>query len=172
MILRKVEANIDSLGLSIGDVVTITLLNVIGKPVSFIEDGKLISCNKQITIDNKILSLELWENDNSNSTTYYQLTVNDINYNFTVPKGTGTHDLMSLFQTICTDEVYYIFNGQISFETQFIEKIKKYFDGEEPYFTKNQKEVFEQFIYFADNVYGTDRTIDKIEMLNIYLGSL
>lgn len=170
--MRKVETEIVNLGLENGSVVHLSLLDIIGRPLSFVEDGKLIKYDDDITIDSDTLSFELWENENSNSISYYQLTINEINYKFTVPKGSGTHELMSLFTLSCNDEISYILRGQTYFNEDFIKKIKTYLNGEEPYFSKNQQNVFDQFVYFGNEIHGTDRTIDSAEALNKYLGSI
>jgi hypothetical protein len=170
--LRTVQTDISNLALNLGDTVTLKLLDILGRDFTFMQDGKLIKYDETITIDKEVLSFELWENENSNSKTYYQLTINKINYKFTVPKGNGVHELMSLFSIACNDDVSYTVHGKTIFEDDFIEKIKRYFNQYEPYFTANQKRAFDQFVFFANNVHDTDTTIDNAEALNKYLGSL
>ncbi len=170
--MRTVQTAISNLGLVQSNVIKLKLLDLIGREFSFVEDGKLIKYNQDITIDSDILELELWENENSKSKTFYQLTINNINYNFTVPKGDGVHDLMALFQLGNNDEVSYILRDVLYFEEDFIEKIKLFFNKKEPNFTENQQRAFNQFVYYADEVYGSNRKFDFIEKLDQYLGSL
>lgn len=170
--MRSVQTNIKNLGLKTGDKVQLKLLDLIGRPTSHLQDGAIISYDEDIALSSEIFSLELWENENSKSKTYYQLTIKGINYNFTVPKGEGIHDLMALFQLGSNDEVSYVLRDVTYFEEDFIEKIQRYFNQKEPNFTKNQQRAFNQFIYYADFVHGTDLKIDLMEKLDMFLGGI
>ena len=172
--MRIVNANISKLGLKIDDTIKVQLLNTIGKPHMTL-DG--YSLDEDIVIANDTLELSLMENDNIDSISFYKITIpSGFEFTFTVPisptSDNPKHDLISLLSIGCFDEIIDIENQSKLLNPNFLEKLNLYFTGENPYFTDNEKSLIELYEYYADNIKGTESTIDIVQMMDEYLATI
>mgnify|MGYP000087122582 CR=1 FL=1 len=120
------------------------------------------------------LEIELFENDKLPITSYYELNVKGVKFRFQLNSSEDNlvHELISLIQLGSNDGIAYIHNDELVFENDFIKKIELRLTNQEPYFTENQERVFNFFVFYADYVHGTERTIDLIKKLDKRLGSI
>lgn len=172
--MRKIIADAKAFGLSNDQTVNIKLLDRIGQPLSTTYKNQLISFNKTITITDGILEVELYENDLIPVNSFYEIEITGVKFRFQLNQDTDNlaHDLTSLLQLGSNDGVAYLNNDKLVFEDDFIKKVELKLTNQEPYFTENQERVFNFFVFYADYVYGTERTIDLEKELDEYLGSL
>lgn len=172
--MRKIFTDANAFGLSNGDIITITLLNKVGQELTTTYKNQLISYKKSIEIINNKLEVELYENDILPNDSYYEIVIKDIKFKFKICSNNQNtpHELTSLLQLGNNDEIAYISNDELIFENDFIKKIELKLVGEEPYFTENQERAFIFLIFYADNVYGKNLTIDIIKKIDIHLGSI
>lgn len=70
------------------------------------------------------------------------------------------------------DGIAHLHNDELVFEDDFIKKIELKLTNQEPYFTENQERAFNFLIFYADNVYGKNLTIDIIKKIDIHLGGI
>jgi hypothetical protein len=172
--VRTVSANISKLGLNIGDTIKVQLLNSIGKP-ALSSDGYFY--DKDISIDSDILSLTLKENDTIHTKTFYKITTQaGFEFSFEILtsllEDNPTHDLISLLYIGCFENIVYIKNNEKLLSDSFLQKLESYFTGENPHFTNAEKSLIDLYEYYADEVIGTDTTIDIIQMMDEYLATL
>jgi len=163
--MRKVVLNISKLGLVIGNIVNIKLIDSVGNiyvsPSGYAKD-------LNITLSADLLEIDLLENELIPYLTNYKITLpNALHFNFKVPLShkalVESHDLLSLLSLGC---VYGIIDqGSNSLDAGFIEKLNLYFTGENPHFSATQKDVVRLYEYYADEVIATNYTIDVIELI-------
>lgn len=171
--MRKIFADTNAFGLNNGDKVSIILLNKIGQELTTTYDNKLISFNETIEIIDNKLEVELYENDKFFVSSYYELTIKGVKFRFQLnSKNDSAHELVSLLQLGSNDGIAYIENDKLIFEDEFVKKIELKLTNQEPYFTENQERVFNFFIFYADYIHETDKTIDLEKDLDKYLGSM
>lgn len=169
--MRKVVLTISKLGLAIGDIVNIKLVDSVGRvyvsPFGYQKD-------ENITIASSVLEIDLLENDLIPNITSYKITLpNALNFTFRVTSSTGTlesHDLISLFNIGCVHGVIDTFSHTL--DADFVEKLNHYFTGENPHFTAAQKDIVALYEYYANEIIDTTITIDVIEMMDTYLSTL
>jgi len=166
--MRKVVLNIAKLGLVIGDVISIQLINSIGN----ITMSPMGYFNKSFTLSEQIFEVDLLENEAIPTLSSYKITLpNTLSFTFYVPPPYSTpHDLVSLLTIGCI-------NGIINKETKtldedFVKKINLYFTGENPHFSAVQKDVMKLYEYYANEVIDTTYTIDVLQMMDTYLSTL
>ena len=169
--MRKIFANASAFGLADGETVTITLLNKVGQELTTTYQNKLISFKENITISNNKLEVELYENDKLPIISFYELLVKGVKFRFQLNSSEDNliHELISLIQLGSNDGIAYIHNDELVFENDFIKKIELRLTNQESYFTENQERVFNFFVFYADYVHGTERTIDLEKSLDIQL---
>lgn len=172
--MRKIFTDANAFGLSNGDIITITLLNKVGQELTTTYKNQLINFKKSIEITNNKLEVELYENDILPNDSYYEITIKDIKFKFKIYSNTQNipHELTSLLQLGSNDNIAYIDNDELILEDNFIKKIELKLINQEPYFTENQERVFNFLIFYADNVYGNNLTIDIIKKIDIHLGGI
>lgn len=172
--MRKIFADANAFGLNNGESVTITLLNKIGQDLTTTYQNKLITFKGVIEIIDNKLEVELFENDKLQVMSYYELNAKGIKFRFQLnsSKDNLTHELISLIQLGSNDGIAYIHNDELVFEDDFIKKIDLRLANQEPYFTENQERVFNFFVFYADYVHGTERTIDLEKSLDIKLSEI
>lgn len=169
--MRKVALTISKLGLIIGDVVNIELINSIG---SLYVSPTGYQKNENITITTDVLNIDLMENDLMPNITSYKITLpSTVNFTFRVPSSTTSlesHDLISLFNIGCVKGVIDTFTRAL--DADFVEKLNDYFTGKNPHFTAAQKDIVALYEYYANEIIDTTTTIDVIEMMDTYLSTL
>ena len=172
--MRKIFADASAFGLNNGDTVTITLFYKIGQERTTTYQNRLITFKETIEITNNKLEIELFENDKLPITSYYELNVKGVKFRFQLnfSEDNLTHELISLIQLGSNDGIAYIYNDELVFENDFIKKIELRLTNQEPYFTENQERVFNFFVFYADYVHGTERTIDLEKSLDIQLSKI
>ncbi len=172
--MRKIFADASAFGLANGDTITITLLNKIGQELTTTYKDKLISLKKEIQISSNKIEAELYENDLINENSFYEINIKNVKFRFKInsSKVNLPHELASLLQLGTNDGIAYFHNGKLVFEDDFIKKIELKLTNQEPYFTENQERVFNFFVYYADYVHGTERTIDLEKSLDIQLSKI
>lgn len=172
--MRTVSANISKLGLNINDTIKVQLLNSIGKPC-LSNDGYFY--HKDIVITSDTLKLTLKENDTISSKSFYKITTNNgVEFSFELLSSAfdtnPTHDLISLLKIGCFENIVYLKNNEKLLNSTFLKKLELYFTGENPHFTNTEKALVDLYEYYADEVIETDSTIDIIQMMDEYLGTL
>ncbi len=172
--MRIVTTSISKLGLKIDDVIKVQLLNSIGKPHMTL-DG--YSLNEDITIDSDTLELSLKENDSIDAISFYKITTpSEFTFTFEVPISIITdnpkHDLISLLNIGCFDGIIDIKNKTKILNINFLEKLEHFFTGENPHFTKNEESLIKLYEYYANEIIGTESTIDIVQMMDEHLATL
>ena len=155
--MRKIFADSLAFGLNNGDTVNITLFNKIGQELTTTYQNKLINFNKEITIENNKLEVELYENDKILVSSYYELLINKIKFRFQLNSNENNlpHELTSLIQLGSNDGISYFDNEKLIFEDEFIKKIELKLTNQEPYFSENQERVYDFFIFYANYFHGS-----------------
>ncbi|MCX6076015.1 MAG: hypothetical protein NTW78_03920 [Campylobacterales bacterium] len=165
--MRTVTLNIAKFGLVIGNTIKLQLINSVG--------GLLLSnsgymLDSTTILDSKIFEIPLLENEHIDTLSNYKLTLpNNLNFLFKVPSSFEniSHDMLSLMRIGCTKNIIDIDTKTL--DSSFVEKLDIYFSGENPYFTKAQKDVVELYSYYADEILNTQSTIDIMQMMDMYL---
>lgn len=172
--MRKIFVDTIAFGLANGDTVTITLLNKVGQELTTTYQNKLISFKQEIIISDNNFEVELYENDLLPVVSFYELLVKNIKFRFQLNSSEDNliHELTSLLQLGSNDGIAYIYNDELVFEDSFIKKIKLKLTNQEPYFSENQERVFNFFVFYADYVYGTEKTIDLSKSLDNHLSKI
>jgi hypothetical protein len=173
MVMRIVSCPISKLGLVVGDVVNVVLLNSVGTPLL---SRRGFSMSSNVAIDSDILSLELLENDLIEQQSHYKLTLpNGLAFNFTIESTlteTIPHDLIYLLHAGCYYGIVKDTNGDVELDEKFLSKLDIYFSGENPFFTKTEQELVDLFIYYADEIKNSGSTIDLVKKIDAYLSTL
>lgn len=172
--MRKVIASIFDLGININDSITIKLVDITGNDVKTIYDNKLVSFSKDFTITNEIFYVDLYENDKIKDYTRYVLSTNGVNFRFRVPSSRENlpHELSSLIQLAGNDSVCTIVNDEIVFEKDFIDKIELEFTNKEPYFTENQKKIYNLYVFYSSFYQSSSMTSDMSKKLDLALSEI
>jgi CO dehydrogenase/acetyl-CoA synthase beta subunit len=172
--LRKVIASILDLGINVGETIDIKLVDIIGNDIRTIYENKLVSFSKTITISNEIFEIELYENDKIKDYTRYVLSVGGINFRFRVPtlKENTPHELCSLIQLAGNDSVCTIINDEIVFEKDFLDKLELEFTNKEPYFTENQRKIYNLYIFYSSFYQDLTLTSDMSKALDLTLSKI
>lgn len=172
--MRKIFADANAFGLTDGDKITITLLNKVGQELTTIYQNKLISFKENITISNNKLEVELYENDKLPIMSFYELLIKEVKFRFQLNSSEDNfiHELTSLLQLGSNDGIAHLHNDELVFEDDFIKKIELKLTNQEPYFSENQERVFNFFVFYADYVYGSEKTIDLEKSLDIQLSKI
>lgn len=169
--MRKIYVDMENIGLSNGDVVTIELLNSVGLACT---TESFFSLNAQYTISDSVLEVELLENDKIKTDTHYKITLpNESCFTFVLPSSSEDdnppHELTSLikmgcFQNIVKDDVL---------NTEFVEKLNLYFTGENPHFTHSEQSLVDMYIFYADKVFEDGlSTIDITELMDEHMARI
>jgi len=172
--MRKVIASIFDLGANINNSITIKLVDIAGNDVKTIYENKLVSFSKEFVITNEIFEVELYENDKIKDYTRYVLSINGVNFRFRVPslKENIPHELSSLIQLSGNDSVCTIVNDEIVFEKDFIDKIELEFTNKEPYFTENQKKIYNLYVFYSSFYQSSLMTLDVSKALDKHLSKI
>lgn len=169
--MRKVALPIAKLNITVGDKITIKLVDSVGKDTV---SAYGYTYNKEITVANTIEEIELLENDLIPHITNYKLILaSGLEFTFTVPYSTKNptpHNLISLLNIGCVYGIIDVYERRLA--DQFVEKLNLYFTGENPHFTPSQKDVVVLYEYYANEVIDTPYAIDVIQMMDEYLSTL
>jgi len=172
--MRKIALNINNIGLHINDIINIKLINNMGKPCT---TPTGYSFDKDITVTAFIINIELLENDKILFTTSYKLTLkNGTTFDFTVPISKEInplpHDFSSLLKIGCFNNIINISNGTTSVASDFIKRFEAFIQKENVSFSEDEKDLIDMYIFYANNIYKKDITIDIIKELDQFLGSI
>ncbi len=170
--MRTVATDISKLGLNVGDTLKIQLLNSVGKPF-MTRDGYML--DEEIILSEQILSKELRENDTISSKSFYKITLpNKFTFSFTVKSSDILIplDLIGIMRVGCFDGIVDASNNTKKLSDDFIRKLNLYFTGENPFFTNTEKSLVDLYEYYADEIIGTDSTIDIVQMMDEYLATI
>ena len=168
--MREVTLNIAKLGLNVGDIIRLQLINSVGG-ACMSSSGYFLDLSA--TIQSTIFTIELLENEFVNMLSSYKFTLpNGISFNFSVPFSLQNtpHDMLSLLQLGCYEGI--IDKAKNSLDENFVQKLDLYFSGENPYFTKTELDVVRLYEYYADEVIDTTSTIDIMQMIDEYLATI
>lgn len=168
--MREVTLDIAKLGLIVGDVLKIQLIDSVGN-VCIANSGYML--DTPITLSSTTLSVELLESSYINMLSFYKITLpSGLKFKFNVPfsfEGTP-HDMLSLLQLGCYEGIIDKANSTLS--ENFVAKLDLYFSGENPYFTKTELDVVRLYEYYANEVIDTTSTIDIMQMMDEYLATI
>lgn len=168
--MREVTLDIAKLGLIVGDVLKIQLIDSVGNACMASTGYKL---DTTLTLSTTTLTTELLENSYINMLSFYRITLpSGLKFKFSVPfslEGTP-HDMLSLLQLGCYEGIIDKANGTLT--ENFVEKLNLYFSGENPHFTKTELDIVRLYEYYANEIYGTPSTIDIMQMMDEYLATI
>lgn len=168
--MREVTLTIAKLGLNVGDVIKLQLIDSVGNVCMANTGYKL---DETITLSTPTLNTELLENSYISMLSFYRITLpNGLKFKFSVPfnfEGVP-HDMLSLLQLGCYKGIIDQINGTLT--KDFVAKLDLYFTGENPHFTKVELDIVRLYEYYADDVYGTTSTIDIMQMMDEYLATI
>jgi len=167
--MRKVVLEIDKLGLSVGDTISISLVDKMGNIAT-----QEHYYNKNFIIQEPLFSCELFENDLLHNETFYKLTLpTKEQFNFRVHSSNKSAplDMFALFSLGCYDSIIRQENEElVVVDAKFLTELEKYFRGESSRFTpieRNLVNLYEN--YYAQEIRPSERTIDAVALLDIYL---
>ena len=170
--MRMVSLQIAKLGLSVGDVIKIQLVDSVG---NIMVSSTGYALDAEITLDDEIFLYNLQDNDAVNRLSHYRLTLpNLLTFTFTVPYSyeNTNHDLLSLLNIGCFHGIIIKIGNTIELDKIFLEKLDLYFTGENPHFSPAQKDLVTLYEYYADEVLETTTTIDIMQLMDNYLATL
>lgn len=173
--MRKViTSSIYDLGIGLSETIKIKLVDIAGNDIRTIYDNKLISFSKDITIESELFEIELYENDKIKDFTRYVLSAGGVNFRFRVPslKENIPHELSSLIQLAGNDSVCTILNDEAIFEEEFLEKIELEFTNKEPYFTQNQRKIYDLYVFYSSFYTEALITLDIAKALDKKLSTI
>lgn len=168
--MREVTLEIAKLGLNVGDVVKLKLIDSVGNACM---SSSGYSLDITTTLLSANFSIELLENKYINKITSYQIILpSGIKFNFTVPYSlqNAPHDMLSLLQLGCYEGI--IDRANKSLDENFIQKLELHFMGKNPRFTKTELDVVRLYEYYANEVIDTTSTIDIMQMMDAYLATI
>lgn len=168
--MRNVLLAISKFGLSVGNSVTIQLVDRLG---NIYVSPRGFSINQSFTLADSTLSVALEESENILQETHYKLILpSGAEFTFRVPfsEENTPHDMAALMQIGCVDDVLDRYTGVLCDE--MLEKLDLYFLGKNPRFSATQRDVVKLYEYYADEVIDTQATIDVTEMIDIYLSQI
>jgi len=165
--MRDVTLDISSIGLSVGDIISLQLVDSMGNSYNG-------SVEESITLQSATFTKSLLENEAIEALTYYKLTLpNGIYYNFQLhldSESTAPHDLYPLLKFGCIASVFSTETNKL--DNDFVKKLDIYFSGREAHFSVRQQDVVTLYEYYADNIINTTSTIDIIRKIDEYLSTL
>jgi len=168
--MREVTLNIAKLGLNVGDVIKLQLINSVGG-ACMSSSGYFLDLTA--TLQSTTFTIDLLENEFVNMCSSYKLTLpNGISFNFSVlySAQNSPHDLLSLLQLGCYGGI--IDKAKNSLDENFVQKLDLYFSGENPHFTKTELDVVRLYEYYANEIIDTTSTIDIMQMMDEYLATI
>lgn len=168
--MREVTLTIAKLGLIVGDVIKLQLINSVGAPCMS-SDG--YSLDLDITLTSDTFSITIHENEHINMLTFYKLTLpSGMKFNFSVPYSFENiaHDLLSLLQLGCYEGIINKSNNTL--DERFVQKLDNYFTGENAHFSKTELDVVRLYEYYASEVISTSSTVDVFKMMDEYLATI
>lgn len=168
--MRTVTLDVSKLGLVVGNVVTLKLIDSVGNDY-VAPSGYTI--NEDITLTSDTLSVKLLENEKIQNISYYKLILpNKQEFNFQVPLSLENipHDLMGLSSICCVDDVINKYTKELS--NGFILKLEKYFTGENPHFSDGEQSIINLYEYYANEVIATSSTVDTMKMIDESLATI
>jgi len=170
--MRDVTLDISLIGLNVGDVVQLQLVDSIGNLYVRSSDG--YGVDESITISSVTFEKTLLENEALEALTHYKLTLaSGIYYNFELhlsTTSTAAHDLYPLLKFGCIASILNKYTSKLS--NDFVKKLDVYFSGANPHFSVQQQDVVTLYEYYADNIINTTATIDIIRVMDAYLSTL
>ncbi len=168
--MRTVTLNISKLGLVVGDVVKIQLINSVGRLLlstsGYMHDSST-------TLTSETFEVSLLENEHIDVISNYKIILpNSLYFIFQVPVSfeNTPHDMLSLMRLGCVNGI--LDTHTKTLDAGFIEKLDLYFAGENPHFTKAQTDVVSLYAYYADEIFYTTSTIDIMQMMDSYLSTI
>jgi hypothetical protein len=170
--MRTVASNIEDMGLEIGQSVTLQLVDSVGNvcntPVGGMKDVTVEISGESITFD-------LVESDFIPMATHYRMTVPDgTKFLFRVPRSLDNeetaHDLEALMRSGCVESVVDITEGTVS--DSMLERFDDWLDGAPPDFSAAEMDMIGLYVYYADIVQLTTRTIDTMQKFDAFLASV
>lgn len=170
--MRTVSCPIAKLGLSIGDVVHLSLVNSVGATI-MTRQG--FSLDSEITINSDTFSIELLENDAIDELSKYKLALpNGFHFSFTLHSSfeDTPHDLIYLLRSGCYEGIIIETKDGIELDHKFLKKLDAYFFGEKLYLTQVEKDIIKLYAYYADEVFSKGSTIDIMRMMDNYLANI
>jgi len=168
--MRNITLVIEKLGLTVGDEIGIKLVNSVGS-ILLSNSGYML--DKKIILSSETFEIEVLENEHIDSLSSYQITLpNTLSFTFKVPVSHSNtpHDILSLLRLGCIKGI--IDTKYKTLDDDFIKKLEIYFTGENPYFTNTQREIFELYTYYANEVIDTTSTIDVMQIMDEYLTTI
>lgn len=170
--MRDVTLDISLIGLSVGDTVTLTLVDSMGNQCTYASDGYTI--NESITLDSQLFTKTLLENEALEALTHYKITLDSgIYYNFELhlsDSSAAAHDLYPLLTFGCIASIINKYTQKL--DNDFVKKLDVYFGGGNAHFSVQQQDVVRLYEYYADNVINTNYTIDIIRLMDEYLATI
>jgi len=167
--LRDVTLDISLIGLSVGDTITLMLMDSVGNKYS---DANAI--DETITLNSSLFTKTLPENESFKALTHYKITLESgIYYNFELhlsDSSTKPHDLYPLLSFGCIASILNKYTQKL--ENEFVNKLDIYFSGGVPHFNIHQQDVVTLYEYYADSVIDKDYTIDIIRLMDEYLSTI
>ena len=167
--MRTVSFPIAKLGLSIGDTITIKLVDSVG---NIYVDASGYTLSEAFTLDSATFEYTLMETDTMLLDAKYKLVLpSGIEFSFKIFKSSETlaHDLISLLHIACYKDVISVIDGETQLDTKFLRELDLYFLGKSYFFTPTQQSLVNLYEYYADNVYGTSSTVDVVAMMDKHL---
>lgn len=168
--MREVTLTISKLGLHVGDVIKLKLIDSVGNACM---SSSGYSLDSTVTLSTAIFTTELLENSYINKKSTYQIMLpSGVKFNFSVPYSLQNrpHDMLSLLQLGCYEGI--INRANNSLDENFIQKLDLYFSGENPHFTQTELDVVRLYEYYADEIVETVSTIDIMQMMDEYLATI
>ena len=167
--MRKVVLDIDKLGLSVGDTISISLVDKMGNIAT-----QEHYYNKNFIIQTQLFECELFENGLLHNETFYRLTLptnEQFNFRVHASEDSTPLDMFALFSLSCYDSIIRRENEKlVVVDAAFVTELEKYFIGESYHFTPLQRNLVNLYEnYYAQEIRPTTRTIDAVELLDRYL---
>ncbi len=170
--MRDVTLDIALIGLTVGDVITLELVDSMGNVYTRESDG--YSVNETITLDAQIFQKTLEETSAFELLTHYKITLSSgIYYNFELPisdTSSAAHDLYPLLKFGCIASILNKYTNKL--DNAFVKKLDVYFSVGNPHFSLQQQDVVTLYEYYADNIIDTTSTIDVMRLMDSYLSTL
>jgi len=170
--MRIVSLPIAKLGLIVGDVIKLELVDSVG---NLMVSSSGYALNASITLDATTFEYSLLESESISQLSNYRLTLpNSLTFNFQVPYSfeNANHDLLSLLQVGCFYGIVTKDGDNVILDEKFIKKIELYLTNKNPHFTDTEKSIISLYEYYADEVLITENTIDIIRLMDIYLSKI
>jgi len=166
--MRKISLSISELGLSIGDEITIQLIDSVGCVLksAFIE-------NKTYAITNDVFETELLENDKIKVLSSYEITLpSSLSFYFKIPTNNENtpHELTSLLSLACYENI--IDKKHNKLYDDFVVKLDKYFSHEYVRLNTTELSVIKLYEYYANNILHGANTIDIMKLMDEYLSTI